>query len=50
MTDAFENTAEEENRSSPAQQTETDSGDRTPPVAMSVQSEQASLGAFESGD
>jgi len=50
MTDAFENTVEEESRSSPAQQTETESGDRTPPVATSVPSEQASLGAFESSD
>jgi hypothetical protein len=50
MTDAFENTVEEENRSSPAQETDTDSSDRTPPVTTSVPSEQASLGAFESSD
>lgn len=50
MTDAFENTAEEESRSGSEQQTETDSSDRTLPVTTSVPSEQASLGAFESSD
>ncbi|EMA25657.1 N-6 DNA methylase [Haloarcula argentinensis] len=50
MTDAFENTVEGGSQSGSEQQTETDSGDRTPPVMTSVPSEQASLGAFESSD
>jgi len=50
MTDAFENTVEGGSQSGSEQQTETDSGDRTPPVTTSVPSEQASLGAFESSD
>ena len=50
MTDAFENTVEGGSQSGSEQQTETDSGGRTPPVTTSVPSEQASLGAFESSD
>ncbi|EMA10026.1 N-6 DNA methylase [Haloarcula marismortui] len=50
VTDASENTVEAENRSSPAQGTDTGSEDRTPPATVSVQSEQASLGAFEGSD
>ncbi|AUG49487.1 restriction endonuclease subunit M (plasmid) [Haloarcula taiwanensis] len=50
VTDAFENTVEAENESSPTQGTDTGSEERTPPATVSVPSEQASLGAFEGSD
>ncbi|WP_434529971.1 N-6 DNA methylase (plasmid) [Haloarcula sp. NS06] len=50
VTDAFENTVEGDNQRSPDQGTDTGMEDRTPPVGMSVPSEQASMGAFDSSD
>lgn len=50
VTDAFENTVEGDNQRSPDQRTDTGMEDQTPPVGMSVPSEQASLGAFDTSD